>query len=393
MFSDRTAWDTAINAFAQRRADLERAGVRLLDLTESNPTRCDFPPLPGLVDDLADPANLQYEPSPTGGLAARRAVAALYEAKGVSVDPARIVLTASTSEAYSFLFRLLANPGDEFLAPTPSYPLLAYLADVNDVTLVPYPWRLQERWRVDLPAAARAVTPRTRALVVVSPNNPTGACLRRAEQAALVELCRRRELALIADEVFADYRWATDPDIPATLADCRDCLTFVLGGLSKTLGLPQMKLGWIVMTGPDALVQQALSRLEVIADTYLSVNTPVQRALPGWLAQTPAIQAPIRRRIADHRRRLREVWPGHLLPADGGWSAVLRIPQLANDEAFALELMATQHVVVYPGALFGFEAPGHLVLSLLPPPDAFGEGVRRLAATLAATLEKPRTPC
>ena len=293
MFAERTGWDLAPNALAKRLEQLRAAGAEILDLTESNPTRVGLAYPADLLAPLADPGGLLYDPQPKGLLPARQAVASLYATKGAPVGPERVLLTASTSEAYSHLFRLLANPGDEILVPRPSYPLFGYLADLSDVKTVSYPLRLQgDRWRVDPEELNSAAGPRVRAVVVVHPNNPTGSALTAEEWTAIAELCLRRGLALISDEVFADYFREEAGGLPRTLLGGpagEGPLTFALGGLSKFLGLPQMKLGWIACSGPPDLLAPALERLELIADTYLSLNTPVQRALPAWLVLAPAV--------------------------------------------------------------------------------------------------------
>ncbi len=384
MFAERTGWDLRSNALTHRLEELRAAGAEVLDLTESNPTRVGLRYPEGLLAPLVDPGGLLYDPQPKGLLSAREAVASLYAGKGAPVDPGRVLLTASTSEAYSHLFRLLANPGDEILVPRPSYPLFGYLADLNDVKAVSYPLRLQGgRWQADPEWLASAAGPRARAVVVAHPNNPTGSGVTAKELAGITELCRRRRLALISDEVFAEYLWEEARDLPRTLlaggAPAADggVLTFALGGLSKFLGLPQMKLGWIACSGPAGLLDPALERLEMIADTYLSVNTPVQRALPGWLKLAPAIQAEIRARLHANREWL----AGRglpVLPSDGGWSAVLRLPGVRDDEGWALSLLEGQGVRVHPGSLFDFEGSGHAVTSMLPPQGLFREALRRL---------------
>ncbi len=370
MFADRTSWDLTPNEFSKRRQILEKQGVRILDLTESNPTRVGIRYPAGLLAPLADASALTYDPHPRGWFPAREAVASLFAAKGVPLSPDQIILTASTSEAYSHLFRLLANPGDEILMPRPSYPLFDYLADLNDVRAVSYHLRLDES----------ALTPLTRAVVAVHPNNPTGSCVSSSELARISALCRQRDLALIADEVFAEYRFSPS-DAPATLLGAEAPLVFALGGLSKFLGLPQMKLAWIACAGSPERVEQALARLEVIADTYLSANMPVQRAFPGWLKFAPDIQGQIRSRLEENLRFLTktaEEGSCRLLPAQGGWSAVVRVPDLPDEESMILDLLEQDGVVVYPGYFFDFSDPGFLVLSLLPSPELFREGVRRL---------------
>lgn len=389
MFARRTAWELGENPLARRRAELERAGVPLLNLTESNPTRCEFDYPHELWSHLADPAVANYDPAPLGWPPAREAIARLYAGKGAAVAAEQVALTASTSESYSFLFRLLADPGDELLVPSPSYPLFAYLAGLHDVRPVAYPLRYDRRWHLDLEAFRAALTVKTRAVILVHPNNPTGSGVTIEEWRAIAPLCAERGIAVIADEVFADYRSETAAEIPRTLLQPGGPLVASLGGLSKFMGLPQMKLGWLAVGGPPALVEPAMARLEVIADTFLSVNTPVQRALPEWLVHAPAMQHQIRERVAANRRALDAALPGHVLASDGGWSAVLRLPQHPDEDTVALDCLEQGHVLVHPGYFYDFEAPGHVVLSLLPPTTIFLDGVGRLRQV----LEKRQTAC
>jgi alanine-synthesizing transaminase len=389
-FSARTGWDRGENRLARTLAGRRERGEAVLDLTESNPTRC------GLVTEgeriraaLSREAILRYDPEPRGLLSAREAVAALYEAPGAAVTAETIVLTASTSEAYAYLFRLLADPGDEVLVPAPCYPLFDFLARLNDVTLRSYPLIEEAGYRIDLEGLRAAAGPRSRAVLTVNPGNPTGTFLKEDELHALDAFCAERGLALIADEVFSGYGLGEDPSRVRTVArrDAR-ALTFALDGLSKMLALPQMKLGWIVAAGPEAMRAEALARLEVIADTYLSVNTPVQAALPELLALRPAIQAPVMARLRSGRsaigRCLAPPHPAHLLPSEGGWSAVLRVPATRSDEAWAVTLLEEDGVLVQPGYFYDFPSEGRLVVSLLPEEATFREGMRRIAARLAS---------
>ncbi len=389
MFAARTNWDLGPTRLAACVAARGAAGLPVLDLTESNPTRC------GLVHDgeavlgaLLHPGSLRYDPMPMGLPEARSGVAAYYAEKGVSLLADRVCLTASTSEAYAFLFRLLADPGDEVLAPRPGYPLLDFLAGLADVRLGSYPLLYEGgRWRVGLEALRPAVGPRTRALVVVNPNNPTGSFLRSDERDALVEICAAQGLALIVDEVFADYALEPAGERVATLAGTADALTFVLSGLSKVVALPQMKLAWIAASGPGDLARGALERLEVIADTYLSVGTPIQRALPSLLAGRAEIQGRILARLRANGQELgKQLGRGgavEALKAEGGWYAVLRLSGARDDEAWALRLLEQDGVHVHPGYLFDFPEPGYLVVSLLPSEEVFAEGISRLLARSA----------
>ncbi len=399
MLSHRTARSLAPNALARLLEAKRAAGARVLDLTASNPTRCGLPyPGEAILAALARPEALVYAPDPRGAWTAREAVARYYAARGAAVDPARVVLTASTSEAYAFLFTVLCDPGDAVLVPAPSYPLLDHLAALSPVRAAPYPVRFDgDDWRIDLDALARAAhdEPRARAVAVVSPNNPTGSFLRRREARALVRLCAERDLALIADEVFADFAYGPDPERAETMAGgLADLppgdapLAFALNGLSKVAGLPQLKLGWLVASGPTARVETALERLDLVADTFLSVSTPVQAALPALLDLAPAIHRAILDRVTGNRARLAArlgpASPCRLLPAEGGWYAVLQVPRGAGEEALVLALLDQDDVLVHPGYFFDFPSEAYVVLSLLPEPDLFEEATRRLLARASA---------
>ncbi len=383
MFADRAGWDLTPNALTQRLAALRAAGADIIDLTESNPTHCSFSYPPEMLAPLADPASLCYEPSPKGLLTARESICRYYaEQRGVTVEPEQVVLTASSSEAYSWIFRMLANPGDRVLAPQPSYPLFSYLAGLNDVQLDPYPLVYGDGWRVDPDRLRAAVQPDTRAIIAVSPNNPTGSLLSVDDLEVMQKLGRSNALALICDEVFADYLYPESSRRFRSAASQSDMLTFTLGGISKSLGLPQMKLGWIVVTGPKSLRDDALARLEVIADTYLSVSTPVQRALFRWMEQRQTIQQQILQRALDNRRYLIERTEAsgvcRVLHADGGWYAVLHAPDVSDEERFCLDLLDRDHILLHPGYFFDFPTNGFLVLSLLLPLELFQDGANRL---------------
>jgi aspartate/methionine/tyrosine aminotransferase len=382
VFSARTRWNLTENRLAERLAARRAAGRAVLDLTETNPTRTGLQAPPEVLAALADPGGLEYHPEPRGLAAAREAVSADYARRGAGFGPERIVLTASTSEAYGFLFKLLCDAGDDVLVPRPSYPLFEYLAGLENVATCGYPLSYDGEWRVDLAALEAAVGPRTRAIVLVSPNNPTGSAIKEDEAHALDALAARRGLALIADEVFADYPWA---GVPRPGLAAREALAFSLGGLSKSCGLPQLKLGWIALAGPAALRDEAMARLEMIADTYLSVGTPVQRAAPALLARAERLRAPIAARIAENLRTLRrhsEQSAATVLQGDGGWTAVLHIPATVGEEERVLALLDEQGVLVHPGYFFDFPHEAFLVLSLLPRPAEFEEGVARILRVL-----------
>ena len=382
MLSARTRWDLTPNRLDALLRAKRAKGVHVLDLTESNPTRAGIDYPPDLLRPLSRPESLRYEPSPFGLPEARLAVAQDFARRGHDVDPEAIVLTASTSEAYAFLFKVLADPGDEVLVPHPGYPLFEYLARVESVVPVPYASTCEGQWRLDAESLRRAATPRTRAVVVVHPNNPTGAFVKREELDDLRALCRERSLALLADEVFADYSFRDDPRRAGSVAGETDILAFALGGLSKSCGLPQLKLAWIAVAGPEALRRAALDRLEVVADTFLSVGTPVQRALPSLLERRASLQRPIADRVkanlAALRARLSADSPVTLLEPEGGWYAVLRIPATLPEAERVERLLDERDVLVHPGYFFDFAQEAFLVVSLLAPRATFDEGVARV---------------
>jgi len=379
MFSNRTGWKIRPNRLSLELENLNKKGAPVLDLTESNPTRCGFEFYKNLpLECLSKPENKIYRPAPQGLEKTRAAVAAYYKEKGVCLSPDQIILTASTSEAYAFLFRLLANPGDTVLAPAPSYPLFDFLADLSDITLAPYRLSYDAGWHMPFENSAYDAAANAKALIIVHPNNPTGSFLKRGELSALNQWAT----ALISDEVFLDYGFDSSPERVSTLAANRDCLTFALGGISKSLGLPQMKLGWIAVNGPEALLKTALERLEIIADTYLSVNTPVQNAAPGWLALRGEIQKEILARLLKNKNFLastiKEAPACEMLKQEGGWYSVLKIPRTRSEEEWALELLKKDGVYVHPGYFFNFEKEAFLVLSLLAEEKVFQEGVKRI---------------
>jgi len=386
MFSSRLPRDFQPNRLAGALAAKRREGAAILDLTESNPTRAGFAYPPEIVRAFEDPGILRYHPAPAGRREAREAVAAYYAARGQRVEPERILLTASTSEAYSYLFKLLANPGDHVLVPRPSYPLFECLASLEALEVRAYPLAYHGRWSIDFDALAGALTDRTRAVIVVNPNNPTGNYLKRAEWEVLARLCGARGIAVIADEVFSDYAFGPDPDRVTTLAGAEDCLTFSLSGLSKIAGLPQMKLGWIAVAGPAALRADAWERLEWIADAYLSVATPVQCAAARLLIAAESVQRQIRARTAENLQFGHQTLAGSCatpLAVEAGWYLVLQVPRVRTGEEWTLELLLQWDTLVQPGYFYDFEAEAFLVVSLLTDPVIFQEGLARLARFLA----------
>jgi aspartate/methionine/tyrosine aminotransferase len=398
-FSQRTNWNTEESELARAHRLRVQRGLPIADLTASNPTRCGFTYDAGLLGALTDADGLDYDPQPRGSLRGREAVCRYYADQGVLVEPDQIVLTTSTSEAYSYLFRLLFDPGGELLVPQPGYPLFDFLAALEDVRLRNAPLVYDHGWQIDPEGFRRAVTPQTRAIVLVHPNNPTGHFTKPWEAEALGELCREFDLSLIVDEVFLDYRFPGAEAAKSFAAGLEDVPVFVVSGLSKIAGLPQMKSAWLVATGPEA--GKALDRLEVIADTFLSVNAPVQCALPAWLEGRKAVQAQIQERVAANLAEL----DGQLsalpivsrLEVEGGWYALLRIPALEADERTVKELLKCG-VWIHPGYFFGMADSGWLVVSLLGPEQEFSRGVTVLIAYLGKhqggneSVEFPQVP-
>jgi alanine-synthesizing transaminase len=382
MFSDRTNWKLTRNRLTEALDEARPSGARVLDLTISNPTRAGLRYDEALIlQSLASPNAMDYDPQPKGLPGARAAVAAYYHiTHGVHLDPERLILTTGTSEGYSFVFRLLCNPGDELLVPKPSYPLFEFLADLHDVKLVPYPLIYDHGWQMDFPSLQKAVRERSRGVVVVHPNNPTGSYVHPAEQELLNRFCREHALALIADEVFLDY--AHDGTPHQSFAANQDVLTFSLSGVSKISALPQMKVAWIATSGPATEAEAAQARLEVIADTYLSMNAPIQWAVPALLEQRKSIQQQLLDRVlgnlAELDRQLVAQKTCQRLSVEGGWYAVLRVPVTQTDEELAVDLLRRKSVLVHPGHFYDFPSDGYLVLSLITPEKEFAEGIGRL---------------
>ncbi len=404
MFSRRLSWPVSPNRLTRLLRERQARGRPILDLTESNPTRVGLGASAAAIQAaLAGSDVASYDPDPLGSADAREAIAAHYHRRGFEVLPGRILLTASTSEAYALLFKLLADPGDRILVPRPSYPLFEYLAALESVSVSSYPLDYDGAWRIDLEALERACARgdrstageagAPRAIVVVSPNNPTGSTLGESERAALESIASRAGSALIADEVFFDFPFDDSGDrsvstlSPTPGRDDPGTLRFTLGGLSKSCGMPQLKLGWIVAGGPDALMAEALERLELIADTYLSVGTPVQRAAARLLDIGEGVQEGIRRRVRGNRRvlgTLLESTPScRMLEAGGGWSAVLQVPSVVSEEDLVLALLDQDDTRVHPGYFFDFATEAYLILSLLPEVEVFREGARRVLARAA----------
>jgi alanine-synthesizing transaminase len=384
MFASRTNWNLKPNRLAEALEQHKSSGRRLLDLSASNPTECGFKyDSAAIMRSLCAPASLQYHPDPKGLKSARMAVSNYYAENGEQVSIDDLILTASTSEAYSFIFRLLCNPGDELLIPTPGYPLFDFLADVNDVKLTRYPLFYDHGWHIDTHALRQAVTPRTRGIIVVHPNNPTGHFTKQEEVAQLNQICSANQMAIIADEVFLDFSHGAPQK---SFVANSGALTFTMSGISKISGLPQMKFAWLAVNGPEAEKREALARLEMIADTYLSLNAPIQLAAPVLLLQRKRFQQQlmtrVRANLAELDSQLSEKKHVARLAVQGGWYAVLRVPATRPDEELALELLKKHDVYVHPGHYYDFPGDGYLVVSLITPEQDFTEGVRRILSAI-----------
>lgn len=392
LFSERTSWDLSENDLARDLGAARGEGRALVDLTESNPTRVGIADTSALVALLGHPRGATYAPIALGHEAARAAVVGYYAERGLAAPIDRVVLSASTSEAYGWLFKLLTERGDKVLVPAPSYPLFAFLAALEDVELVPYPLMREAGFRIDLAALEAAIDEDTKAILLVHPNNPTGSFVRREEAFALEALALRHGLSILADEVFGDYAFPGLPDdrLPSFVGPRRS-LTFVLSGLSKVVALPQLKLGWIVVLGPDDVAMEARHRLEVIADTYLSVGTPVQLALPEILAARGPIQTAIRARTAKNLAALDATLaalgaeaPVRRLPVEGGWYAILEVPRTRDEDAWVQLFVREEGIVLHPGYFFDLPDAGFLVVSLLPDPAAFAAAIATVVRRLGA---------
>jgi alanine-synthesizing transaminase len=381
MFAKRTNWNLETNRLSAALAAHRAAGRPLIDLTGSNPTECGFRyDEEAILSALQHPAALKYEPNPRGLEVARSAVAQYYAHRGPALSDNDIFLTTSTSEAYSYVLRTLCNPDDEVLIPEPSYPLFEFLADIQDVRLVRYPLIYDYGWQIDFHALEEAITPRTRGVIVVHPNNPTGHFVKPEEMRKLNDICRARGIAIIADEVFLDF--ALKEKQLVTFAENPAALTFTMSGLSKICGLPQMKAAWLIVSGPEPCKEQALARLEVIADTYLSMSAPILLAIPAFLEQRHSFQkqviARVNENLSELDRQLAAQKSCSRLEVEGGWNAVIRVPATRSDEELALELLAVRGVSVHPGHFYDFSSEGIVVVSLITPEKEFSSGLSRL---------------
>jgi aspartate/methionine/tyrosine aminotransferase len=399
LFSSRTNWQHQPNLLSQALERRQSKGLVIHDLTTSNPTECGIH-YPGkeILAALSDPAALQYRPDPKGLPCARRTICEYYRRRNSSIDPADIVLTAGTSEAYAMILKLLCDAGDAVLVPKPSYPLFEFLAEINDVKLQHFRLGYDHGWHIDVESIEERISKTTRALVIVNPHNPTGMFLKGSELEAIERIALESRLAVIVDEVFSEYAFSGDAAALQASAHRSTVLTFTLNGISKLLGLPQMKLAWIVASGPPEERREALERLETISDTFLSVNTPVQVALPKLFEVCKSVRAQIVSRVGANYsflyRRLHPAaadlqesgGPVSLLASEGGWYAIIRVPRIRTDEEWALQVLEQKGVYVHPGYFFDFEEEGFLVISLLPEPGLFREGVEKLVAFVESAV-------
>lgn len=381
-YSQRLSWSCSPNPFTQAIEKKRRAGAAILDLTVSNPTIAfsDYPHSEirrayGSIQSFA------YEPDPAGKESTRIAIAGYYRRRNIQISPSRLLATASTSEAYALLFKLFCGPGDEVLVPVPSYPLFEYLASFECIRVIPYRLLYDGSWFIDFANLRDRISQRTRAIIAVNPNNPTGSFLKKAEAVELAAIAREHELPVISDEVFMDYALTPGQDRTRSFIGIDSVLSFSLNGLSKAAGMPQMKLGWIAINGPEAEQALARQRLELILDTYLSVSTPVQAALPDLFEIGERMQTRILHRTRENQARLQELLrdsPAHLLHLEGGWSAIIQLPNTRSEEEWVTRLLNEYDVVVQPGYFFDMPDGTYIVVSLITPPDEFLEGIRRL---------------
>ena len=423
-FARRTDWKTAPNELSARLKRLKSQGVPILDLTESNPTRCHFKYLNlELLSALNDPNNLNYEPSPKGRLKARQIIQNDYRHKQIEINPEQIFLTSSTSEAYSFIFRLLLNPGERILAPQPSYPLFQFLTDLNDVAIDFYPLVYDRGWNMDVDKLKEQLKKETKALILVHPNNPTGSFVKKSELKEIVQIAKDKSLALISDEVFSDYDLEKGTgnisrlspflsERASSLAEIKEVLTFTLGGISKTLGLPQMKLAWTVVNGPEKILNATLERLEIIHDTYLSVNIPAQNALASWFSKKAQIQEEIKKRIKDNQTFITSQLASSnisYLEPEGGWYGILhfrrrnakffpkstgalapvKLPKTQSEEEWVIQFLEEDRVLVHPGYFFDFAEEAFIVMSLITEPNSFREGISRILKRVNSRIPSP----
>lgn len=388
MISSRLPKNLTPNAVARARDDKRRTGAALLDLTATNPTAVGLSYPKELLEPLAHPRALDYDPQPLGLWSARAAVAADFRRRGIVISGDRVALTSSTSEAYALLFKLLCDAGDAVLVPQPSYPLFEHLTRLESVHAIPYALEYHGSWRIDLDSLTRSATDRVRAILIVSPNNPTGSFLHRDDRDAISALASARGWAIIGDEVFADYPLDPAPHAAHVLPGA-EVLTFSLGGLSKSAGLPQLKLGWIGFGGPATIVDRAMAAYELIADTYLSVSTPVQAAAAELIERGAGIRSQILARLRRNLDSLRSLAAAHpsigVLPVEGGWSAVIQTPQLRSEEALVLELLEKDDVLVHPGYFFDFDREAFVIVSLIVEPAAFDNAIARVLSRAGAT--------
>lgn len=383
MFAKRTSWDIKVNKITQLLNELKSNQVQVIDLTVSNPTLVELNyPVDDILDALVSAGNIKYEPDPKGLIQARISICKYYEGIGINLNPDQIIITSGSSEAYNFIFRLVTEPGDEILVPTPSYPLLQHLADINDIRINYYRLNYDGEWHIDLDTLRKSISERTRIIVCINPNNPTGSYLKSSEYEQIIEMAAEKKIIILSDEVFWGYKIDEDLIEIKTFSGCKEIPNFVINGISKLLGLPQMKLGWIIANGPDNFKEEALSKLEIISDTFLSVCIPVQNAMSAWFLKMRGIQQEIRSRlITNHnylRKRLMEGLPIQMYRVEGGWNVILRLPNILRDDEWVEIFLRNAGVFVHPGYFFDMEFESCIILSLLVKPALFQMGVEKI---------------
>jgi alanine-synthesizing transaminase len=389
-FSNRTRWDLTPNPLSRLLDEKRHEGVTIINLTESNPTACGFEyPKKEILEAFSSEKIMEYHPHPKGVLACREIIADYYKSLNIPANPENIFLTASSSEAYAWIFRLLANPGDRILVPSPSYPLFDFLAQLNDIEIEYYPLEYDETWKIDFGTLSNKISPKTKAILLVHPNNPTGSYVSEEERVKLNQIASRNNLALVSDEVFFDYVFDHGQSSFSSFAGNKEVLTFALNGISKMLALPQMKLGWMVVDGPESLRKAAVEKMEIIADTYLSVNTPIQTAFPEIMKLKTGIQKQILARLNQNKKTLFEIIQNHpsceYLKSEGGWYALLKVPKIRTDDEWTLTFLKHDDVLIHPGHFYNFDQEGYLVISLLGKNDDLDSGLNKIFSRISSS--------
>lgn len=380
MFSCRTNWNFQNNRITKLIQEYQRNNISIIDLSESNPTKVGFNyPEKFVLKDFCSGKNLIYNPHPKGLINAREAICKFYHKKNINIHPESIIITAGSSDAYNYIFRLIAEPGDEILVPSPSYPLLQFLSRLNDISIKNYRLLYDGEWHIDIDSIYRNITNKTKAILFIHPNNPTGSYVKNEEYEKVLELANRYGLIFISDEVFYEYEIEDKPNKFNSFSEKSDILTFTINGISKLLGLSQMKLGWVIVSGPNKLKQEAINRLEIISDTFLSVNTPVQNSLPIWLENYEELHNQIKHRVIINYFRIKDQILANsaieLLNVEGGWNGILRFPNIFTDEQWVELFLKKYRLFLQPGYFYDFERGAYLLVSLLLPENIIKKNI------------------